>query len=71
MVFDVHNVFPDGSDAVYTSILYFRTSDELIADLEHAGFTDIAVHGGWHHEPPLDNSRLLVVRATKRIVRRA
>ncbi|TCN42138.1 hypothetical protein EV644_104520 [Kribbella orskensis] len=66
VVFDAHNVFPDGSDAVYTDLLYFRTSDEIIADLEHAGFTDIAVHGGWHHEPPLDDSRLLVVRATKR-----
>ncbi|WP_132286140.1 bifunctional 2-polyprenyl-6-hydroxyphenol methylase/3-demethylubiquinol 3-O-methyltransferase UbiG [Kribbella sp. VKM Ac-2568] len=66
VVFDAHNVFPDGSDAVYTTTLYFRTASEITADLEHAGFTDIAVHGGWHHEPPLGNSRLLVVRATKR-----
>lgn len=66
VVFDAHNVFPDGTDAVYTTVLHFRTSDEITADLEQAGFTDIAVHGGWHDQPPLDDSRLLVVRATKR-----
>lgn len=65
VVFDAHNVFPDGRDAVYTTVLYFRTSDEITADLEQAGFGDIAVHGGWHDEPALDDSRLLVFQATK------
>jgi SAM-dependent methyltransferase len=66
VVFDAHNVFKDGRDAVYTSVLYFRTAEEITTDLEHAGFSDVDVRGGWHHEPPADDSRVLVFRATKR-----
>lgn len=62
--FDAHNVFEDGRDAVYTSVLYFRSAEEITTDLQNAGFTDITIHGGWHQEPP-DNARLLVIRATK------
>ncbi|MFF0342166.1 class I SAM-dependent methyltransferase [Kribbella sp. NPDC004875] len=65
VVFDAHNVFPDGHDAVYRNVLYFRSADELLADLRIAGFTGVTIDGGWHGEPLAEDSRLLVVRATK------
>ena len=65
VVFDAHNVFEDGSDAVYTNVLYFRTADEIRADLESAGFGEVEVYGGWHREPVSDSSRLFVLRAVK------
>ena len=66
VVFDAHNVFQDGLDAVYTSVLYFRTAEEITADLERAGFRDVDVRGGWHGEPPADDSLSLVFQAQKR-----
>ncbi|MGW7684689.1 class I SAM-dependent methyltransferase [Kribbella sp. NPDC054772] len=65
VVFDAHNVFPDGHDAVYRNVLYFRSTDELLADLRTAGFADVTIDGGWHGESLAEDSRLLVVRATK------
>jgi predicted TPR repeat methyltransferase len=65
VVFDAHNVFPDGHDAVYRNTLYFRSPEAITADLSQAGFTDITIHSGWHQQPLADDSRLLVVRATK------
>jgi SAM-dependent methyltransferase len=65
VVFDAHNVFEDGSDAVYSTALYFRTAEELRAGLESAGFGEIEVYAGWHQQPVTDDSRLLVFRATK------
>lgn len=64
--FDAHNVFQDGPDAVYTSVLYFRTAEEITTDLERAGFSDVTVRGGWRDEPPADDSLSLVFRAHKR-----
>ncbi len=66
VVFDAHNVFPDGRDAVYTSVLYFRTAEEITTDLERGGFCDVDVRGGWHGESLADDSRLLVFRAGRR-----
>jgi SAM-dependent methyltransferase len=63
VIFDAHNVFPDGHDAVYRNTLYFRFAEAITADLKTAGFADIKVDGGWHGEPA--GSRLLVFRATK------
>ncbi|GAA3134526.1 2-polyprenyl-3-methyl-5-hydroxy-6-metoxy-1,4-benzoquinol methylase [Kribbella aluminosa] len=65
VVFDAHNVFEDGHDAVYRNVLYFRSVEEITADLRAAGFSDVVVDGGWHGEPLAAKSRLLVVRATK------
>jgi 2-polyprenyl-3-methyl-5-hydroxy-6-metoxy-1,4-benzoquinol methylase len=65
VVFDAHNMFEDGRDAVYTTALYFRTAEEITADLENAGFGAIDVRGGWRGEPLTEDSRLLVFRAAK------
>jgi SAM-dependent methyltransferase len=66
VVFDAHNVFQDGREAVYTTVLYFRTVADIASDLERAGFRDIDVRGGWHNEPVTTDSRVLVFRATWR-----
>jgi SAM-dependent methyltransferase len=65
VVFDAHNLFPDGHDAVYRNTLYFRSPADITADLEAAGFTNVTVHGGWHQEPATDDSRLLIFHATR------
>lgn len=65
VVFDAHNVFEDGTDAVYATTLYFRTAEEIRADLEGAGFGEIEVYAGWHRQPVTADSRLLVFRAVK------
>lgn len=65
VVFDAHNVFPDGEDRVYTSVLYFRTAEEFRQELDSAGFTDIAWVGGWDGAPALDSSRFFVFRARR------
>ncbi|MGW6197715.1 class I SAM-dependent methyltransferase [Kribbella sp. NPDC055110] len=65
VVFEAHNVFEDGHDAVYRNVLYFRSPAEITADLVAAGFSDVVIEGGWHGEPLAEGSRLLVVRATK------
>ncbi|WBQ05244.1 class I SAM-dependent methyltransferase [Kribbella sp. CA-293567] len=63
VVFDAHNVFEDGSDAVYTTTLYFRTAEALTTALHQAGFTDIHIHAGWHQQPVAEDTRLFVFRA--------
>lgn len=65
VVFDAHNVFPDGLDRVYTSTLFFRTVGQWRRELERAGFTDIGWAGDWHGAPVDDRSRLLVFRARR------
>ncbi|QSB13870.1 class I SAM-dependent methyltransferase [Natronosporangium hydrolyticum] len=65
VVFDAHNVFPDGEDRVYTSVLYFRDEAEFRRELAAAGFADITVAGDWHGGPALDTSRILVFRAAR------
>lgn len=65
VVFDAHNLFRDGREAIYTSVLYFRTAEEITSDLQHAGFKDVDVRGGWHSEPVTDESRVLIFRARK------
>jgi SAM-dependent methyltransferase len=65
VVFDAHNVFDDGHDAISTNVLYFRTAEELTAHLEAAGFGTIEFRAGWRGEPLTDTSRLLVIKATK------
>jgi 2-polyprenyl-3-methyl-5-hydroxy-6-metoxy-1,4-benzoquinol methylase len=67
VVFEAHNVFEDGSDAVSTTTLYFRTAEQLTAALEKAGLTAITIHAGWRGEPLSDDSRLFVFRATKTV----
>ncbi|MET9274477.1 class I SAM-dependent methyltransferase [Kribbella sp. NPDC003557] len=65
VVFDAHNVFPDGHDAVYRNVLYFRSAEEITTDLLQAGFTDVTIDSGWHGQPLTADAALLVVRATK------
>jgi SAM-dependent methyltransferase len=65
VVFDAHNVFPDGEDRVYTSVLYFRSAEEFERDLEAAGFTDVTWAGDWHGAPVGENSPILVLRARR------
>jgi SAM-dependent methyltransferase len=65
VVFDAHNVFADGTDAVSTTTLYFRTAEELTTALSTAGFVDIQLYSGWHQQPVAEDSRLLVFHATK------
>lgn len=63
VVFDTHNVFPDGKDAVYRSTLTFFSVDAITADLHAAGFGDVTVRGGWHDEAFTKDSRLMLFRA--------
>jgi SAM-dependent methyltransferase len=65
VVFGAHNVFPDGEDRVYTSILFFRTAEEFTRALHAAGFADLALSGNWHGAPVEDSSRILVFRARR------
>jgi SAM-dependent methyltransferase len=65
VVFDAHNVFPNGEDRVYTTILFFRTAEEFHRELGSAGFTDITWTGDWHGAPAEDRSRILVFRARR------
>jgi SAM-dependent methyltransferase len=65
VVFDAHNVFPDGRDRVYTNTLYFRTADELRAELESAGFTDVTCAGDFRGGPVTATAPLLVFRARR------
>jgi SAM-dependent methyltransferase len=65
VVFDAHNVFPDGDDRVYTSILFFRTAQEFQRELDRAGFTDIAWAGDWHGAPGGNRSPFFVFRARR------
>lgn len=65
VVFDAHNVFPDGEDRVYTSVLYFRTAQEFQRELEVAGFTDTILAGDWHGAPAGDHSRIIVFRSRR------
>jgi SAM-dependent methyltransferase len=65
VVFDAHNVFPDGEDRVYTSVLFFRSAEEFCRELETAGFTDITCTGDWHIQSAWEGSRLLVFRARR------
>jgi hypothetical protein len=64
VVFDAHNVFPDGEDRVYTNTLYFRTAREFRAALAAAGFVDVTCAGDWHGGPAVERSPILVFRAT-------
>ena len=65
VVFDAHNVFPDGRDRVYTSVLFFRTVEEFRRELDLAGFTDISWAGDWHDGPAEAGSRFFVFRARR------
>jgi SAM-dependent methyltransferase len=65
VVFDAHNVFPDGVDRVYTSILFFRTAEEFHSELDSAGFTDIVCTSDWHGTPTAKTSPFFVFRARR------
>ena len=65
VVFDAHNVFPDGEVRVYTSVLFFRTAEEFATELSRAGFTGIVCSGDWHGGPVEDGSRILLFRARR------
>ncbi|NDL55762.1 class I SAM-dependent methyltransferase [Phytoactinopolyspora mesophila] len=66
VVFDAHNVLPDGEVRIYTSVLYFRGADEFADALREAGFDDVTISGGWRGEPVTTDSPVLVVRASTR-----
>jgi ubiquinone/menaquinone biosynthesis C-methylase UbiE len=63
VVFDAHNLFPNGEDRVYTNTLFFRTAEELTRELDSAGFTDVTVCGDWQGTPVEDSSQFLLFRA--------
>jgi len=65
VVFDAHNLFPDGTDRVYASTLFFRGAEEFQRELGLAGFRDIAWTGGWHGTPVEDSSPSFVFRARR------
>ncbi|HEY1575237.1 MAG TPA: class I SAM-dependent methyltransferase [Pseudonocardiaceae bacterium] len=65
VVFHAHNVFPDGEDRVYTSVLFFRTAQEFQRELDVVGYTDITWTGDWHGGPAGDGSRIFVFRARR------
>lgn len=65
VVFDAHNVFPDGEDRIYTTVLFFRTAEEFGQELHDAGFTDVSVCGDWRGAPVEGDSRILVFRAQR------
>jgi SAM-dependent methyltransferase len=65
VVFDAHNVFPDGEVRVYTSVLFFRSAEEFATELSRAGFTDIVCSGDWHGGPVEDGSRILLFRTRR------
>jgi SAM-dependent methyltransferase len=65
VVFDAHNVFPDGADRVYTSVLFFRAAEEFQRELEAAGFTGVTWSGDWRGGPAGEGSRVLVFRAVR------
>jgi hypothetical protein len=65
VVFDAHNVLPNGEDRVYTNILFFRSAEEFQRELEVAGFTDITWTGDWRGGPVEEGSRILVFRAVR------
>ncbi|MEV6281208.1 class I SAM-dependent methyltransferase [Kribbella sp. NPDC051770] len=66
VTFDAYNVFEDGREKVFTTVLYFRTAAELVADLAASGFEGIELRGGWHDERLAEESRLIVVKARRR-----
>ncbi|MGY1750038.1 class I SAM-dependent methyltransferase [Modestobacter sp. SYSU DS0511] len=60
-----HRRLPDGATQAESSVLAFRTEEELRADLTAAGFTIERVHGGWHGEPVGSGVGELVVVARR------
>jgi SAM-dependent methyltransferase len=65
VVFDAHNVFPDGEERVYTNVLHFRSADQFRRELVEAGFTGITCQGDWHGGSVDGTSRVLVIRACR------
>lgn len=65
VVFDAHNVFPDGGDRIYTSVLFFRPAEEFERELGLAGFTDVTCAGDWQGTPSGDGSPFFVFRARR------
>jgi SAM-dependent methyltransferase len=63
VVFDAHNVFSDGEDRVYTSVLFFRAEEEFRRQLDLAGFTAVTCAGDWNGAPVEERSPLLIFRA--------
>lgn len=45
------------------TVLYFRTDDEVVADLERARFANVSVNGDWNGGPVTASSGSLVFRA--------
>lgn len=70
VVFDAHNVFPDGEDRIYSSALFFRTAEEFQWELDLAGFKDITCAGDWHGAPVEERSPFFVFRARRGLTAR-
>ncbi len=65
VVFDAHNVIDGGQDRVYSSVVHFRSPEELDAALTAAGFIDVEIAGGWQGEAVTKESASLVVTAQR------
>jgi SAM-dependent methyltransferase len=62
VTFDAHNVFPDGTDRVFRTTLYFRSAEEIAAALP--AFS-VSLDADWNATPFTGDSRLMVVRAAR------
>jgi SAM-dependent methyltransferase len=65
VAFDAHNVIDGGQDRVYSSVVHFRSPEELEAALTATGFADVEIAGGWHREPVTKESASVVVTARR------
>jgi ubiquinone/menaquinone biosynthesis C-methylase UbiE len=65
VVYDRHTVFPNCEDHVYTSVVFFRTSEEFQRELDRAGFTDITWAGSPGGIPFDDTAKRFDFRARR------
>ena len=64
VVFDSHVEFADGQHRVSTSVLWFRSADEVERELRAAGFADVVWTGDWQGGPAGDGP-VLICRARR------
>lgn len=62
-----YNHFVESDDIVTEALeLVFRSREEIQSDLEHAGFREMSVYGGWKQEPFDPSSPIMVFVAQAR-----
>lgn len=64
VTFETHSVFEvSGEHLVVPTTLAFRSAEQVVADLEDAGFAIVHLWGGWHREQFSEDSALMVVES--------